>query len=89
MSLSFILFLIGILTNNNRTRGHISSLFASFIVLLFFIFTILYIAADYFTDEGINDAVIYHIIYGVEGAGFKEYSLIIWFTIVLFLLTNC
>lgn len=28
---------------------------------------------DYFTDEGINEAVLYHLRYGLEGAGFAEY----------------
>lgn len=32
-----------------------------------------HLASDYFTDEGVNEAVIYHLRYGLEGAGFAEY----------------
>lgn len=30
--------------------------------------------ADYFTAEGVNEAVIYHVRYGLGGAGFGEYA---------------
>lgn len=30
--------------------------------------------ADYFTAEGVNEAVIYHLRYGLGGAGFGEYA---------------
>ncbi len=40
--------------------------------------------SDYFTGEGINDAVIYHLAYGLAGAGFEEYSMIISM-VILFL----
>ena len=30
--------------------------------------------ADYFTAEGVNEAVIYHLRYGLAGAGFGEYA---------------
>ena len=29
--------------------------------------------ADYFTGEGITEVVVYHVKYGLEGAGFSEY----------------
>lgn len=31
-------------------------------------------AADHFTSEGINESVLYHLRYGLEGAGFAEYA---------------
>lgn len=87
MLLSFILFLIGLLTTNNRTRRNISSLFPAMLSFIFLSLSIAYIGADYFTDEGINDAVIYHVIYGVEDAGIAEYYLIIIIVFILFLLS--
>lgn len=87
MLLSFVLFLVGILTTNNRTRKNISSLFAAILSFIFLFLSVLYIGADYFTDEGINDAVIYHVLYGVEDAGIAEYYLIIVIVFVLFLLS--
>lgn len=32
-----------------------------------------FLVSDYFTAEGINEAAIYHLRYGLEGAGFAEY----------------
>ena len=41
--------------------------------------TIFYFVADYFTGQGINQAVVFHTMYGVEGAGFLQYlDLICW-----------
>jgi phosphoglycerol transferase len=34
---------------------------------------VMYFSADYFTDEGINNAVLYHVLKGLKGAGFSEY----------------
>ena len=45
-----------------------SSLFALLIISIF------YGGSDYFTDDGINEAVLYHLKYGLEGAGFGEYA---------------
>lgn len=43
-----------------------------------------YAAANYFTGEGINSAVWYHLWYGLRGAGFQDYrSVIIVGTIAL------
>lgn len=87
MTLPFILFLIGILTTNNRTRTRFSALFAAMLSFVFFVLSVMYIGADYFTDEGINDAVMYHLVYGVEDAGIAEYSLIILIVFILFVLS--
>jgi phosphoglycerol transferase len=35
---------------------------------------VLYFVADYFTANGINEAVVYHLRYGLSGAGFSEYA---------------
>lgn len=87
MLLSFVFFFVGILTNNNRTRKNSSSLFAAMLSFMFLLLSVIYFSADYFTDEGINDAVIYHLFYGVEGGGIAEYYLIIVITLFLFLLS--
>lgn len=54
--------------------------------------TIGYLVADYFTGEGITDAVLFHVIYGVEGAGLMEYQELLLATAValisLFLLST-
>jgi phosphoglycerol transferase len=42
-------------------------------VLLYFVQSTGYIASDYFTGNGIDESVIYHLDYGLKGAGFVEY----------------
>jgi hypothetical protein len=38
---------------------------------------ILYFIADSFTGEGFNKAAAYHLMYGLQGAGFKEYIVLV------------
>jgi phosphoglycerol transferase len=42
-------------------------------VLLYFVQSTGYIVSDYFTGNGVDESVIYHLDYGLEGAGFVEY----------------
>ena len=60
-----------------------------FFVLVFLSVVVLslsYFVANYFTGEGITDAVMYHLKYGLAGAGFFEYRYLIIGS-ALFLLT--
>ncbi|MBB6520568.1 sulfatase-like hydrolase/transferase [Pseudoteredinibacter isoporae] len=41
--------------------------------LLWIALTITHVSSDYFTGNGIDEAAIYHLWYGFEGAGFLEY----------------
>ncbi len=36
-----------------------------------------YLASDYFTGEGINEATLFHIRYGLRGSGFDDYRAVI------------
>ncbi len=59
------------------TKDGTSILFRSLFSFFAFISTVLYVfyfSADYFTADGINSAVIYHVSQGLEGAGFSEYK---------------
>jgi len=40
---------------------------------IWIVFYLAYISSDYFTGNGIDDAAIYHLWYGLGGAGFMEY----------------
>ena len=61
--------------------------FSVVIVFLHILFYGIFVVADYFTGEGINDAVIYHLSYGLGGAGFKEYYMIVFICIFFFVLS--
>jgi len=40
----------------------------------FVVLTTMFLAADAFTGRGIDDSVLYHAAYGLDGAGFGEYA---------------
>ena len=42
-------------------------------IFLYLILGAVYVVADYFTGEGINEAVIFHLRYGLDGSGFGDY----------------
>ncbi|MET0412336.1 MAG: sulfatase-like hydrolase/transferase [Polyangiaceae bacterium] len=44
------------------------------LVFAFFVLTSMFVAADRFTGNGIDQAVLYHVTYGFEGADVAEYS---------------
>ena len=76
--LSAILFLIALLTSKNRTRTRRSALIGAGSIFIYMLLSSFYIVSNYFTGEGINDAVIFHLRYGLEGSGFGDYYLIIF-----------
>ncbi|MDD2383617.1 MAG: sulfatase-like hydrolase/transferase [Sulfurospirillaceae bacterium] len=74
--LSLTLFILALFLSRNRTRNKYSLFLGAFIIYLYILLTGAYVVADYFTGEGINDAVLYHLRYGLEGSGFGDYYLI-------------
>lgn len=47
------------------------------------VLSLLYWVADYFTGAGIDESVIFHLRVGLEGAGFKEYTLLMMSVVLL------
>lgn len=75
LSLSFFLLAIATVKYKQKNKFRISIDIISFI--LFFIITIAYFSANYFTGNGINESVISTLSLGLNGAGFQEYLLLI------------
>jgi phosphoglycerol transferase len=71
LSLSLLISSLGISRKVTSTKLltllHVIAAVSSLILLVTFL------VSDYFTAEGINEAAIYHLRYGMEGAGFAEY----------------
>jgi len=88
MYVSIILMIMAVWLSFNRERGRVSAIFLALLLFFYLLLSIAYLAANYFTDEGINDAVIFHLQYGLEGAGFKEYYGIIFLALFLFMVTS-
>ena len=83
--LSAGLFLIALFTSKNRTRTRKSALIGAGSIFIYMILSAFYIVSNYFTGEGINDAVIFHLRYGLDGSGFGDYYLIIAVGVGLFI----
>ncbi len=69
-----ILLLVAVFIMYRNSVRRLVGLFFSLVVLVFLLITGAYFFSDYFTGAGINEAVIYHLTVGLEGAGFGEYK---------------
>ena len=86
IKITLILFVISLILSKYKRKNSIRAFFDSSIILLYFIITILYFVADYFTNEGINETVMFTIIYGLNGAGFGEYYKLIFVSVMILLI---
>ncbi|MCI5146228.1 MAG: phosphatidylglycerol--membrane-oligosaccharide glycerophosphotransferase, partial [Candidatus Electrothrix sp. AR3] len=65
------------------SRSCFTALVAYGIFYLFY--SVFYFICYYFTGKGIDYSVLYHVKYGLEGAGFNEYRGLIFFSILFIL----
>ena len=85
LSLSFFFSALVLSYYQARTKRHL--LLGAILVFVYLGMSAFYIVADYFTGEGINDAVIFHLRYGLDGSGFGDYYLIIALGVGLFIVS--
>ncbi len=57
--------------------------YAIITALLFTVLSLAYLVSDYFTGKGIDESVIYHLRYGLDGAGFIEHANLIFASIAV------
>lgn len=62
---------------------------ASALLFVLFVVSAGFVIADYFTGQGIDESVAFHLKYGLSGAGFAEYAILIFFTIILLYFSLC
>lgn len=72
--LSLALLLVGLWLHGRGSRRTGTVLVVAVITVISTLLFVLYFISDYFTGDGINEAVIYHLRYGLTGAGFSEYA---------------
>jgi phosphoglycerol transferase len=70
---ALLLLLGGALAYLAARRRAVALLHAAALVC-FVVLTTMFLAADAFTGRGIDDSVLYHAAYGLDGAGFGEYA---------------
>ena len=67
------LFFLAFWTSQHKTYQRFIAMMYTFLIFVYMILTTFYIVANYFTGEGINDAVIFHLRYGLDGSGYGDY----------------
>ncbi len=87
-SLSLLFFCIGV--GLSFSRGRASKRY-SFVLVVFFllylVYSLFYGVCYSFTGKGIDHAVLYHVKYGLDGAGYGEYNRLILMTIIALFLS--
>lgn len=73
--ISVALFLFAIANRKEVTKFDLIAV--AIIVPCFLFYSVFFLVADYFTGVGIDASVKYHLKYGLSGAGFSEYKLLI------------
>ena len=72
-SIGILFFIAGIFLFKKAATSKINKIIYIILALVTYLGYISYAIADYFTREGINAAVIFHLKYGLKGAGIMEY----------------
>ncbi len=71
--LFFLVLIASVYLFIKASASKLNKLVFSILIFVLYIYILLYLIADYFTDNGFDSAVIYHLKYGLSGAGFGEY----------------
>jgi len=72
--LSFFLLLLSIFACGRASLSVINKVIFAVLVIILSIADVIYIVADYFTGHGIDNAAVYQLKYGLEGAVFFDYA---------------
>ena len=72
--MSALLLVGGVYIFKKNTHQKISKWLLTTMAVLSLLFLVAHSVATYFTGKGVDEATIFHIKYGLEGAGFGEYS---------------
>lgn len=82
LTLSAPLFLMSIFFIVKSRGTRFTPILLSCASLGYLLATIVYLVSDSFTADGINEAVLYHVKYGLAGAGFSAYRGLIFSTVL-------
>ena len=75
---SILLFFIFLILSRKIYLNKHSRIGLTALTFFYLFISGVYVVSDIFTGHGIDDSVIYHLIYGFGGAGFKNYLGIIF-----------
>jgi len=72
--LSVFFAVSGILLFSGNNHGIINRIIFAFLVIIETVLGLFYGISDYFTGNGIDESVIYHITFGLKGADFSGFT---------------
>lgn len=84
---SLLLFLYGSYSIIHRQKSLLTYFLYSLCFIFFIIYSNFYYVSYYFTGVGIDESVIFHLKYGLEGAGFLEYKFLLFSVIFILILS--
>lgn len=79
---SIVFLSIGVWILKGASLGVFGRTLASLFVVVMLSLTGVYLVSSYFTGSGIDESVLYHLQYGLAGAGFEDYWPIISFALL-------
>lgn len=82
IGLSFLLILLAFYFFLYTESSFTQEIIFNIIFIISFSLHVTFFVSYYFTGEGVNDAVLYHLNYGLAGASFLEYWKVILLTII-------
>ena len=85
--LSLIFFIISLISAKYKSRSQIYLILNTSAVILYFLISITYFSANFFTGHGVDNSVIYTLQYGLGDAGFGDYILLIVATVTAVIIT--
>lgn len=77
MVLSIAMMALSYVAARRNGGGRVLRWVVAVAVMLVLLLAVFFLAADYFTGKGIDESVLYHMGYGLSGAGFGEYKALI------------
>jgi len=86
IGLSFVLIILAFYFFLYTKSSFLQEISFNIIFIISFALHVTFFVSYYFTGEGVNDAVLYHINYGLAGASFLEYWKVILLTIIAIVL---
>ena len=86
IGLSFLLIILAFYFFLYSKSTFIQKIIFNIIFMISFTLHATFFVSFYFTGEGVNDAVLYHLNYGLAGASFLEYWKVILLTIIAIIL---
>ena len=77
LAVSLLFFIVALASARYKSRKKAYLVLNASLVVIYLLVTITYLSANFFTGHGVDESVIYTIVYGLGDAGFGDYIVLI------------